>query len=51
MKTRKRKPGSTSVVNPAGTKLSRKAYYGQLAACHPRGLKLNGITGGAMKVK
>jgi hypothetical protein len=51
MKTRKRKAGSTPEVNPAGTKLSRKAFYGQLAVCHPRGLKLNGIAGGTMKVK
>lgn len=37
--------------NPAGTKMARKAYYGQLAVNHPRGMRLDGTTVGSKKDK
>lgn len=41
----------TKEENPAGTKLARKAFYGQLAVKHPRGMRLDGATVGSKKRK
>lgn len=37
--------------NPAGSKLAKKAKWGQLAVKHPRGMRQNGVTVGSKKDK